>query len=93
MVSAQGDRPRNLQKTHATWLDWGPYLDGQLQYRYVYRENPYVAAIAAGANGEAIADEMRAYVPAAVPCDSRTYERGGWQACFTENGLPLEPYY
>ena len=47
IVSKAADRPANLVETEATWIDWGPYLDGQLQYRFVYRENPYVAAIAA----------------------------------------------
>lgn len=81
VVSKASDRPANLAETHATWLDWGPYLDGQLQFRFVYRENRYVAAIAAAAEGRPIADELRPYVPAAVPCDRATYETGGWQAC------------
>jgi hypothetical protein len=92
VISKQDDRPANLQQSSATWLDWGPYLDGQLQYRYVYRENPYIKAIADAADGGAITDELRSYVPAACPCDTETFEGGGWQACFAQNGMPLEPY-
>ncbi|MBW2269311.1 MAG: hypothetical protein JRH16_12115 [Deltaproteobacteria bacterium] len=92
IVSKRADRPTNLEETHASWLDWGPYMDGQLTYRYVYRENPYVAAIAAAAEGRPIADELRPYVPASVPCDRAIYEAGGWQACFEENGREVAPH-
>lgn len=92
VVSKEEDRPDNLQETHASWLDWGPYLDGQLQYRFVFRENPYVAAIAAGAEGKQIADDLRAYVPHSVPCDRATYEAGGWTACFEKHGQDPTPY-
>jgi hypothetical protein len=92
VISRRDDRPINLETSFATWLDWGPYLDGQLQYRYVFRENPYVSAIADAVEGRPIANELRAYVPSAAPCDTTTYESGGWQACFEKNGLPLDPY-
>jgi hypothetical protein len=82
VVSSVQNKPDNLAATHASWLDWGPYLDGQLQYRFVYRENPYIQAIAAAAEGKPIADKLREYVPAAVPCDRSSYETGGWQTCF-----------
>lgn len=91
VVSKHADRPTNLEETHATWLDWGPYLDGQLQYRFVYRENPYVAAIAAAADGEVISDELRVYVPVSVACDRATYETGGWRACFDRNAPTATP--
>lgn len=92
VVSSATNRPKNLEATDATWLDWGPYLDGQLQYRFVYRENPFATAIAKAANGEEIAGELLPYVPAAVSCDVSAYERGGWQACFTKNKRDTTPY-
>lgn len=82
VVSNENDRPRNLNAQAATWINWGPYLDGQLQYRYVYRENPFVAAIAAAADGKPISKDLEPYVPVAVACDSETFEQGGWRACF-----------
>jgi hypothetical protein len=84
VISSEENRPDNLEESAATWLDWGPYLDGQISYRYVYRENPFVQAIAAGARGELISDELAAYVPTAVHCDKKTFERGGWPACFDQ---------
>lgn len=84
VVSKAGHRPANIEQTDATWMDWGPYLDGQLTYRFVFRENPYASAIAAAVDGEAVAGEMLSYVPLAVPCDRATYEAGGWQSCFNK---------
>ncbi len=92
IVSQRANRPANLEQTHATWLKWGPYMDGQLVYRFVYRDNPYVVAVAAAADGEQIVDELRPYVPASVPCDRATYEAGGWRACFEKHGRATTPY-
>jgi hypothetical protein len=88
VVSSAVDRPDNLEESSATWLDWGPYLDGQISFRYVYRENPFVKAIAAGVRGEPIASEFMDYVPNAVHCDRETFERGGWPACFQHPQTP-----
>ena len=87
VISKAENRPGNLQAQAATWLDWGPYLDGQISYRYVYRENPIVKAIAAGVSGEPVAPEVADYVPIATHCTKRLFERGGWQACLSEPEL------
>jgi hypothetical protein len=81
VISSEENRPVNLELEAATWLDWGPYLDGQLQYRFVYRENPYVQAIAAAADGESIDPGMQPYVPVAAPCEKALFEREGWRGC------------
>ena len=86
VIAAAEDRPDNLQQQAATWLDRGPYLDGQLSYRFVYRENPYVQAIAAGVRGEPVSAEMADYVPRAVHCSRSQFEQGGWRACFDAGG-------
>lgn len=82
VISSVKKRPVNLEDHSATWLDWGPYLDGQISYRYVYRENPFVQAIAAGARGEPVAEDLADFVPRAVHCHRQVFERGGWAACF-----------
>lgn len=81
VVSDEEHRPANLERQRATWIDWGPYLDGQLSYRYIYRENPKVAEIARGVLGQTVSEEFRPYVPVAVPCTTETFEAGGWKAC------------
>lgn len=81
VVSDLEHRPENLEQQHATWIDWGPYLDGQLSYRHVYRENPIVAAIARAVLGDSVSDAVRPYVPIAQPCTQKVFESGGWKAC------------
>ena len=46
-----------------------------------------IKAIADAVDGKAVADEMTPYVPVASPCDTKTYEAGGWKACFELQGL------
>ncbi|MFK8018764.1 MAG: hypothetical protein AB8B86_03265 [Pseudomonadales bacterium] len=73
--------PSNLADTDATWMDTGVFLDGQFQFRYVYRENPYVQAIAKGVMGEDVAEEYRDYIPKAAHCSKLVYEQDGWRGC------------
>ncbi|MEP5568832.1 MAG: hypothetical protein ABJN62_13415 [Halioglobus sp.] len=82
VIASKQLRPANIETQNATWMDWGPYLDGQLSFRFVYRENPLVKAIAAGLRGETIAPELTPYVPRAVHCQKSVFEKGGWRACF-----------
>ena len=93
VISDEEHRPQNLAEQHATWIDSGPYLDGQLKYRFVYRENPKVEAIAQGLSGRPVAAELRPYVPVSVPCTRATFEAGGWESCYATNqrALGLKP--
>ena len=81
VISDESNRPNNLTAESATWIDWGPYLDGQLSYRHVYRENPIVQQIARGVLGKSVSDAARPYVPIAIPCTRETFDAGGWSAC------------
>lgn len=92
VISKATDKPANLRSENATWMDWGPYLDGQLQYRYVYRDNPLVMAIASAADGKPIDAELSSYVPISTPCDKATFENGGWRACFDLHGRNVSTY-
>lgn len=85
VISDAERRPGNLAAESATWIDWGPYLDGQLSYRYVYRENEMVQQIARGVLGKSVDADMRPYVPVAIPCTKATFEAGGWAACEAAN--------
>ncbi len=86
VVSNQENRPSNLAAQKAQWIDWGPYLDGQLTYRFVYRDNEIVQAIAAAARDEKIDPQLQPYVPKATVCNKETFEQGGWEACFEKAG-------
>jgi hypothetical protein len=84
VISDAAHRPANLAEQQATWMDWGPYLDGQLSFRHVFRENPRVAEIASALEGGTVSAETLPYVPIAKPCTRELFERGGWQACLLE---------
>lgn len=92
VVSQQSNKPKNLDDQNATWIDWGPYLDGQMTYRYLFRENPIVQAIATGVMNGDVSAQMLPYIPKAMPCDVSTFENGGWQACFAKNKLSIKQY-
>lgn len=81
VISRDADRPANLEAQSATWMDWGPYLDGQLSWRFVFRENPIAVAIAQAHDGQGVEQQYRDYVPVAIPCTRKIFEQGGWQAC------------
>jgi hypothetical protein len=75
---------------NATWIDWGPYLDGQLTYRMVYRGNEYARRIAFALNGGYVPSGMEDYVPRSAPCSADRFEQAGWKGCFSDAGLEVE---
>lgn len=87
IVSDEINRPGNLEASHATWIDWGPYLDGQLTYRMVYRGNEFARRIAFALNGGYVPPEMKDYVPRSAPCSRQRFEEAGWRGCFEDAGL------
>ena len=87
VISDEAHRPGNLEEVGATWIDWGPYLDGQLTYRMVYRENRFARRIAFALNGGYVPQEMEEYVPRSAPCSRERFEEAGWQGCFQDAGL------
>jgi hypothetical protein len=92
VISSENNRPSNLKNQHATWMNWGSYLDGQLTYRTLFRENPLWRQVAFGVSGGVVADAMRPYVPQAVPCDKKVFERSGWEGCFKSHGVDSSLY-
>jgi hypothetical protein len=92
LVARKSDIPANLAAEQATWIDWGPFLDGQMTYRYVFRENPYVQAIASALVGRDYDTQYASYVPRALPCTREIFERDGWRGCFQHNGVAAADY-
>lgn len=86
VASSVQNKPDHLNKKSATWFDTGRFLDGQFQYRFVYRENKYVQAIADGVSGKPVRAEFAEYIPRAVHCQKLVFEEGGWSACFEQVG-------
>lgn len=92
VVAEEEHRPSNLGAAKATWIDWGPYLDGQLTYRMLYRENDFISRIAFALNGGHAPSDVASYVPKAVPCDRKRFEAAGWEGCFKDAGLDPAAY-
>ena len=90
VVSDELHRPDNLEEVNATWIDWGPYLDGQLTYRMVYRENEFARRIAFALNGGYVPPAMQDYIPRSAPCSRKRFEEAGWQGCFEDAGLGVK---
>ena len=89
VVADEAHRPSNLKDVDATWIDWGPYLDGQLTYRMVYRENEFARRIAFALNGGYVPDAMKEYVPRSAPCSRERFEESGWKGCFADAGFEV----
>jgi hypothetical protein len=81
VVSTAEDRPSNATAADGvTWIDWGPYLDGQLTFRFLLsRDEPLVQLRAAIETGE-VAPDIAPYVPRAGHCSRRAFEASGWRA-------------
>lgn len=84
VVSTEENRPANATpESGVTWLDWGPYLDGQLTFRFLLRRDPMLVqlhdAIVSGRPSAAIAP----YVPVAKHCSKADFESGRWREAFS----------
>jgi hypothetical protein len=84
VVSEKRDRPSNATADQGyTWLDWGPFIDGQLSLRNLMVDD---------ALWQDVADALRTgvvpvgldpdYVPKAAHCPRLVFERLGHRGCF-----------
>ena len=83
VVSTAENRPVNADPENGvTWLDWGPYLDGQLTWRFLLRRDPKLVAlheaIVSGQADPAIAP----YVPTARHVSKADFETEAWKQAF-----------
>ena len=84
VVSTAENRPSNATAENGVaWLDWGPYIDGQLTFRMLLRRNPKLLLLKDAIDSGEPASEIAPYVPRAVHCSKQTFEQGGWQAAFS----------
>jgi len=81
VVSSAENRPRNATAAQGcTWLDWGPYLDGQLSFRFLLRRNPLLVALRRAIEEGRVSDEIAPYVPRTGHCSRKAFESLGWKA-------------
>lgn len=83
VLSTQENRPANAQDDKGVnWMDWGPYLDGQLTFRLLLRQNPLLLKLKAQAHGEIDDPEIVEYLPVAKHCSQEQFESGAWRDLF-----------
>jgi len=83
VVSSEANRPANaVPEEGVNWMDWGPYLDGQLTFRILLRQQPLVQRLKAYALGESDDPEVEPYMPVARHCSRAEFESGQWKARF-----------
>lgn len=81
VVSTAEQRPDNATAEHSVnWMDWGPYLDGQLTFRMLLRTNPLLLRLKALAQGQANDPELEPYLPRVGHCSQADFEASGWRA-------------
>jgi hypothetical protein len=81
VVSTAANRPGNATTDRGvTWLDWGPYLDGQLTFRFLLRRDPPLQQLRKAVETRDAPPEIAPYVPVAAHSSRQIFEQGGWQA-------------
>jgi hypothetical protein len=81
VVSTAQQRPANATlENDVNWMDWGPYLDGQLTFRMLLRTNPLLLRLKALALGETEDPELAPYLPRVGHCSRAAFEANGWRA-------------
>lgn len=82
VASDAGKRPRNATDAHGiTWLDTGPFLDGQVTFRMLLANGPLLAALRRAIDTGEGSPEAAPYLPQAALCSRDTFEAGGFDAC------------
>jgi len=85
VLSSPENRPVNASAEQAVnWMDWGPYLDGQLTFRMLLRTNPLLLRLKALALGESEDAQLQPYLPRVGHCSRADFERRGWRAAIQE---------
>ena len=81
VVCTEENRPANATaEDGCTWVDWGPYFDGQLSFRFLIRRNPLLVALRRAIVDGDISQEIAPYVPQTGHCSRQDFERKGWRA-------------
>ena len=82
VVSDRASRPANARAENGvTWMDAGPFRDGQLTWRFVHREGDFLRALARALRGESETPEIAPFVPELAFCEKADFEAGGFAGC------------
>lgn len=91
VVSDRSHRPRNATLGEGVyWLDWGPFLDGQLTYRHLLSSDPLLVRMREAIDLGTVDSAISSFIPRSAHCSRETFESGGWQACLRESSIRKE---
>jgi hypothetical protein len=78
-------QPDNANRRgRANWIPLGPYLDGQITYRFFLRNQPVLKSLASAISTGQATKRMARYVPQMTYCSMRRFERRGAEGCFAK---------
>ena len=81
VVSAR--KPDNADRRgRANWIPLGPYLDGQITYRFFLRGQSMLTRLATAIDTGKASRRLGRYVPTMAYCSMRVFERDGAEGCF-----------
>jgi hypothetical protein len=76
-------KPDNADRRgRANWIPLGPYLDGQITYRFFLRGQPMLQRLATAISTGQASRRLDRYVPKMAYCSMRVFERDGAEGCF-----------
>lgn len=83
VVSAPEDRPGNATRANGiTWMSWGPFLDGFLNWRFVFKDDPLPVAMGEALDTGVTPPEVAPYMPQTAHCPPTVFEKRGIEGCF-----------
>ena len=59
------------------WLDWGPYLDGQVTFRFLLRRDSLLRQLRRAVDTGEVSEEISPFVPRAGHCTRQDFEATG----------------
>ncbi|GAB3264097.1 hypothetical protein [Nocardioides dilutus] len=82
-IVVSAEKPDNADRRgRANWIPLGPYLDGQITYRFFLRGQPMLKRLAAAIDTGEASRRLDRYIPKMAYCSMRVFERDGAEGCF-----------
>jgi hypothetical protein len=82
VVSDAARRPLRATAEHGvTWMDAGPFLDGQLTWRFLFRDQGLPAALRGALETGRASNDVARYLPERAFCSREDFDAGGFAAC------------
>ena len=79
VVAEDQDMPKNAKDNKDyTMLDWGPFIDGGISYRNLFRDSPHNELMREAIETGSVPEGLDpGYVPVTAHCPSSVFKKGG----------------